>query len=340
MGTIPQILLTSIVAAAVGGFTAWGVIHYKPSSPPPENTLSEEVEFQDESPADFTADELQQMLADFSTFPEEGADTNDPAYTDEAIADMSADATASFVRQAIAYLEGRPKATSAEYFALGRVALLHKYPQVAEKYLSEAAFKGYAAAHGYLGDPLITANAKEQWAHYARAVELGFAPARDWKESLEMDAIAAIERFTADNQDPQLPADVHGISNMRVMAWSSAEIDALIEDYGFFAEQPQASAHLAYGLGRAAFFHQNASRQKDKLSTARKYLEIAANKGSVAAMSYLAYEEFTTDLDVQFELLKKSAEGGYQPAKRRFEDAIEHKTRIDLSRKNHRPINP
>jgi hypothetical protein len=69
----------------------------------------------------------------------------------------------------------------------------------------------------------------------------------------------------------------------------------------------------------------------EKLPTARKYLEIAAKKGSAAALSFLAYGEFTTDLDEQIELLKKSDAGGYLPAKRRLLDAVEHKARISGS---------
>jgi hypothetical protein len=156
---------------------------------------------------------------------------------------------------------------------LGRVALLQDFPDVAKKYLMDAASKGSGAAWGYLGDRVICANAQEQWLNYVKAIELGFTPARKWKEGLELDAIAAIERYTADYQDPQLPTGVLGISNARLMALRSADIDSIIQDYGFFAEQPEAKAYLAYGLGRAAYFH-----EPQKLNTARHFLEIAARK--------------------------------------------------------------
>jgi hypothetical protein len=48
-------------------------------------------------------------------------------------------------------------------------------------------------------------------------------------------------------------------------------------------------------------------------------------------MSFLAYEEFTTDPDTQIALLQKATDGGYTPAKRRLADALEHKARISAS---------
>lgn len=327
MSTARLFLLTTIVSGGVSAATTWGFLHYEHRGTPTSTISSERSEENSDESADFTPDDLKKMLADFAIYPEDDADASNPPYTDRAIADMSSDATDAFIRQAVNFLKGSPERTAEQCFGLGRVALLHHYPQVARDYLLEASSKGSAAAWGFLGDSQITANAEQQWHNYAKAAELGFAPARAWKAAVELDAIAAIERFTADNADPQLPEDVHGISNFRLMAWNSAEIDALIEDYGFFAEQTESKGYLAYGLGRAAYFHQ-------QITTARKYFQIAEKKGSVAAMTYLAYEEFTTDLDKQIELLKKGAAGGFVLAKRRLEDALEHKARISASRQN------
>lgn len=319
MPTPRFLLLTLTLSALVSAGVAWTVtrqVHL------PQDVAKAEMQL---PPKEAPPASDQQIEADLRSFVPHPDDHQNPASknacSDDEIAEMNGDAARDFIERANSILTSREDPAPDLCFALGRVALLHHSLEIARRYLTKAATNSYGAAYGYLGDPELAHSPYEQWTNYTSAEKLGFTPAREWKAVLEEKAISAIERYTADPQDPALPEGVIGISNSRIMALDTSTIVTLLEDFGFYAKAKGAPPHLAYGLGRAAFLHQ-------MLDSAKEYLTLAAQNGSVAASAYLAFPEITTDLDRRIVLLKKAADGKYIPAQRMLKDALELKERI------------
>lgn len=314
-------LLTLVLSASVSALVAWRVSEYHHAT----NGKSEFAASADSAESGTEAaaspptdDEIKENLAAFALIPDTlpEAERKD-AVTDEEIAETTPVSAVRFINRADAVLANMQAVPPELSFGLGRFALLHQDLEIAHHYLKISADGGFGAAYGYLGDPALSRSPSEQWENYDKAESLGFKPARLWRTRLEEKMVSIIERLTCDPQDPSFPQEHLGISNTRLIALNTSEIESVIRDYGFYATKG-APPYIIFGLGRAAFLH-------EMRDTAKEYLNLAELKGSAAAAAYLAYPEINSDLNKRIAFLEKAAKGDYLPAKRMLLDALEIK---------------
>ncbi len=123
-------------------------------------------------------------------------------------------------------------------------------------------------------------------------------------KGLEQSVLAAVDEMAAHPNDPQNQLNLIGVSDEEITDIPTPEIAKLIENTVDVAEQNSNPRYL-FALGRAAWIHGD-----DEY--AAELLEIAANRGSVAAEAYLG--RITDDLNESVERFKVAVKGGFTPA--------------------------